>query len=98
MTNGMKCTVTEKELKSIAKLNRQISRRTWWRRTKRKLLLPFLKLMPAQDIIWTEGYGGSYPACPRCGEYVYYADLCCFCGQRLRNAQTVGLVMEKHER
>ena len=46
MTNGMKCTVTEKELKSIAKLNRQISRRTWWRRTKRKLLLPFLKLMP----------------------------------------------------
>ena len=98
MTNGMKCTVTEEQRKSLEKINRQIMRKSWWYRTKRKFLLPFLKLMPAQDIVWTIGYGGSYPACPRCGEYVYYADLCCFCGQRLRNAQTVGSVMEKHER
>jgi hypothetical protein len=94
----MKCTVTEEQRKSLEKINRQIMRKSWWYRTKRKFLLPFVKLMPAQDIVWTVGYGGSYPACPRCGEYVYYADLCCFCGQRLRNAQTVGSVMEKHER
>ena len=97
MTNGMKRLVTERDLKSMAKINRQIMRRTWWRRTKRKILLPFLKLMPAHDIVWTEGYGGKFPACPRCGEYVYYEDMCCFCGQRLRNnKKTVGGVL--HER
>ena len=98
MINSMKRTVTEKELESIAKLNRQISRRVWWRRTKRKILLPFLKLMKPRQIVWTRGYGGSYPACPRCGEYVYYEYMCCFCGQRLTGGPTVGRVMEKHGR
>ena len=96
MTNGMKRMVTERDLKAMAKINRQISRKSWWRRMKRKILLPFLKLMPAQEIVWADGYGGKFPACPRCGEYVYYADMCCFCGQRLKeNTKTVGGVMDE---
>ena len=96
MTNGMRRTTDERAEKMLAKMNRQISRRAWWRRTKRKILLPFLKLMPEKDIVWADGYGGSYPACPRCGEYVYYRDMCCFCGQRFSGkVTTVGEVMNR---
>ena len=98
MTNGMRYTVTEKQRKLMEKISRKFRRRSWWYRTKRKILLPFLKLTPAKNIVWAEGYGGRYPACPRCGEYVYYADTCCFCGQRLRDGQTIGQVLEEHER
>jgi hypothetical protein len=54
--------------------------------------------MKPRRIVWAEGYHGSYPVCPCCGEYVYYKDLCCFCGQRLEDATTVGAVMESHGR
>ena len=95
MTNGMRRTVTEKQQNALDRINRQIRRRTLLRRMKRKILLPFLKLMPARHIVWTDGYGGSYPACPRCGEYVYYRDMCLFCGQRLKDAVTVGQMLER---
>lgn len=82
----------------MKKINRRIARRNWMHRTKRKLLLPFRKLMKPKEITWAAGYGGLFPACPRCGEYVYYKDLCCFCGQRLKDATTVGAVMDKYGR
>ena len=98
MTNGMRRTVTERQMKQIEKTNRKIRRQTMKHQLKRKMLLPFRKLMRAKQIIWVPGYGGSYPACPRCGEYVYYADLCCFCGQRFKeNRLTVGGVMDGRE-
>ena len=86
------------EDKRLKKINRQIRMRSWKHRTKRRLLLPFIRFMKPKDIVWADGYGGKYPACPRCGEYVYYDDMCCFCGQRLANSTTVGRVMESHER
>ena len=68
MTNGMRHEVmTDRERRMLNRINRRIARSTWWYRTKYKLLHPFLKLMPAREIVWRETYGGSYPACPRCG-------------------------------
>ena len=87
-----------REQMMLRKINRKIRRKSWMHRTKRKLLLPFLKLMKPKPIVWADGYGGKYPACPRCGEYVYSDDMCCFCGQRLTGKQTVGKVLEARER
>ena len=96
MTNGMRRTTDERAEKMLAKMNRQITRRTKMRELKRRILLPFLKLKKPRDIVMAEGYGGSYPACPRCGEYVYYRDMCCFCGQRFSGkVTTVGEVMDR---
>lgn len=86
------------EQRTMKKINRRIRFNSWRHRAKRKVLFPFRKLMKPRRIVWAEGYHGSYPACPRCGEYVYYKDLCCFCGQRLEDATTVGAVMESHGR
>lgn len=33
-------------------------------------------------VVWAEGYGGGYPACPNCGEPAYEVDRCVFCGQK----------------
>lgn len=98
MTNGMRNTMDEQKERLLNSINRDIRFHSWCHRTKRKLLLPFRKMMPAREIVWADGYGGKFPACPRCGEYVYYADMCCFCGQRLIDGQTVGRVLEKYER
>ena len=83
--------------KRMKKINREIRRRSWMRQTRRKLLLPFIRMKRAKPIVWEAGYGGNYPACPRCGELVYYTDMCCFCGQRLKDGVPVGKVMEQHE-
>ena len=95
MTNGMRRTVTEKQQNALDRINRQIARRSAMHRMKRRMLLPFRRLMKAREIVWTDGYGGSYPACPKCGEYVYYRDLCCFCGQRLKEGITVGQILDR---
>lgn len=97
MINGMRHVVmTDRERKMLNRINRRIARSTRWNRTKYRLLHPFLKLMPAREIVWRDTYGGSYPACPRCGEMVYYIDMCCFCGQRLKdNTKTIGGVLDE---
>ena len=99
MTNGMyHPPEPERARKTWDKINRKILRRSKLHQLKRRFLLPFRKLMKAREIVWADGYGGKYPACPRCGEYVYYADLCCFCGQRLKeNRHTVGGVLDGRE-
>lgn len=53
--------------------------------------------MPDAGIAWKQVNGGrDVPVCPRCGEYVYYADQCCGCGQHfLPGAVTIGEVMER---
>ena len=97
MTNGMRHeVVTERERRLMNKINRQIRRKTQWRRTKRKLIYPFVKLMPAKEVVWRETYGGSFPACPRCGEIIYYYDMCIFCGQHLKeNTTAIGGVLDE---
>lgn len=98
MTNGMRHEVmTDRERRMLDRINRRIRRKAQWYLLKRKLLHPIVKLMPAKEIEWRDGYGGSYPACPRCGELVYYCDMCVFCGQHLKeNTKTIGGIL--HER
>lgn len=99
MMNRMKHEVlTDWQRKQMRKINRWITRKNRWRKLKRKLLMPFLTFMPAKEIVWRESYGGWYPACPRCGEMIYYCDMCIFCGQRLKdNQKTIGGVLDERE-
>ena len=54
----------------------------------------FGKYRKPMEIIMEEGYGGTYPACPRCHELVYYENRCCFCGQPFKDgAKTIGMVI-----
>ena len=94
------CSPREKyrRMKRLEKANRHYRRCVRINQLKRKLFLPFRFLMRPKEIIWLEDFGGMYPACPRCYEYVYYSDQCCFCGQRLKNNdQTVGGVSDGWE-
>ena len=97
MTNGMRPVPrTERQNKMLDKINRKIMRMTRWYHLKRKLIYPFVKLMPAKEIVWRETYGGSFPACPRCGEIIYYYDMCIFCGQHLKeNTTAIGGVLDE---
>ena len=100
MTNGMRpIPRSEREIRMLDKINRRITRKAKWYRLKRKLIFPFVKLMPAKKIVMREDYGGPYPACPRCGEIIYYYDMCIFCGQHLKeNRKTVGGMLDERER
>ena len=89
----------EEDLKrKKARMDRWIRRRSMMHQAKRKMLLPFIKLRKPREIVWERTYGGMFPACPRCGELVYYKDMCVFCGQRFtKNDKTVGGVMDAGE-
>lgn len=91
MNNSYNSTMTVRSMKLLEKTNRKFRRSVRLNQLKRKLFFPFRLMMKPKEIVWMEDYGGSYPACPRCYEYVYYPDQCCFCGQRLKeNVMTVG--------
>ena len=88
----------KRQTRKLKRIQRKIARISRYHQLKRKILLPFLKLKKPREIVWRDSYGGSYPACPRCGEMVYYQDMCCFCGQRFKdNRMTVGGVLNARE-
>lgn len=100
MTNGMRpIPRTEQQDRMLNRINRRIRWKTRWYRIKHCLAFPFVKLMPAKEIVVRYSYGGPFPACPRCGEMIYYYNMCIFCGQRLKmNTRTVGGMLDERER
>lgn len=72
-------------------LNLRLRIRWFWR----GILCFFGKFQKPREIVWEKGYGGTYPACPRCHELIYYENRCCFCGQPFKNgAKTIGSVID----
>lgn len=77
------------------RLNHLKIRLSWKWRTVRNFFGRFRK---PREIVWEESYSGMVPTCPRCHDFVYYQDKCCFCGQRfLPGAETVGKVLDNAE-
>ena len=98
MTNGMKRHMSDRDMERIQKMNRKHYRKVRMIRIARKITFPIHRLAKPQRVAWVKGWRGRYPSCPRCGEYAYHVNMCCFCGQRFLDGQTIGQVLEKYER
>ena len=66
----------------------------FWK-TRRRIRFFIGSRLPDAGIVWKEERGYTLPACPRCGEYVYYDRQCTMCGQHfLPGAITIGEVLD----